>query len=252
MANTPVEQKKAEGTPQDPARRDLFVKAGVGVAGAVVGGAVIGVIPRRAPASPPVPDTWIGRNISSCTGCRLCEVACSLIKEQKIQPGIARISVRQYYPGVEFPVACYQCGAEAKCAEACPVSALTVDTSKKLNTISVDTSRCLRTNGSNGDCMLCNDKCPGTVVNFHPTTRAPLFCDLCGGDPACVKVCPSSTIMVKGVKMAAIQPTQIAAGLAAAFKVPEGASTVPSLTAPAPRVPRTHRRASGSVDNASI
>ena len=195
----------------------------------LVGGAVVRVMPRRKAPSPPVPVTWIGRNIASCTGCRLCEVACSLTKEQKIQPGISRISVRQYYPGVEFPVACYQCGDEAKCVEACPVSALAVDTSKKLNTISIDTTRCTRT-AQNSVCTLCLDQCPGLVVNFHPTTKAPLICDLCGGDPECVKVCPSTTIMNKGVKMAAIQPMQIAAGLAEMYKVPE------ANKAPAPQM----------------
>jgi Fe-S-cluster-containing hydrogenase component 2 len=199
----------------------------------VVGGAVVGVLPRRAPISPPVPDSWIGRNIASCTGCRLCEIACSLIKEQKIQPGISRILVRQYYPGVEFPVACYQCGAEAKCVEACPVSALAVDTSKKLNTISIDTTRCTRT-AQNSVCTLCLDQCPGLAVSFHPTTKAPLICDICGGDPECVKVCPSATIMIKGVKMAAIQPVQIAAGLAEAYKVPEANKVLPQPPGPPP------------------
>ncbi len=243
MANKPVDERKVEGKPQDPARRDLFVKAGVGVAGAVVGGAVIGVMPRRAPLSPPVPDTWLGRNIASCTGCRLCEVACSLIKEQKIQPGISRISVRQYYPGVEFPVACYQCGAEAKCVEACPTQALAVDTSKKLNTISVDLSRCTRT-AQNSVCTLCLDQCPGLVVNFHPTTKAPLICDMCGGDPECVKVCPSQTITLKGVRMAAIQPVQIAAGLQAAYIVPEANKNLPqppAPPAPPPQAPPARR-----------
>jgi len=233
MANKPVEEKKAVENPQGVSRRELFVKAGIGVAGAVVGGAVIGVVPRRKRPSPPVPTTWIGRNIASCTGCRLCEVACSLTKEQKIQPGISRISVRQYYPGVEFPVACYQCGDEAKCVEACPVSALAVDTSKKLNTISIDTTRCTRT-AQNSVCTLCLDQCPGLVVNFHPTTKAPLICDLCGGDPECVKVCPSTTIMNKGVRMAAIQPAQIAAGLAEMYKVPEANKVLPPPPGPPP------------------
>ena len=232
MASRP-DERKPEEKPQDASRRELFVKAGVGVAGAVVGGAVIGVMPRRAPASPPVPDTWIGRRIEACTGCRLCEVACSLIKEQKIQPGIARISVRQYYPGVEFPVACYQCGAEAKCVEACPVQALAVDTSKNLQTISIDVTKCTRT-AQNSECTLCLDKCPGLVVNFHPTTRAPLICDLCGGDPECIKVCPSQTLTLKGIKMAAIQPAQIAEGLYAAYKVPEANKVLPAPPGPPP------------------
>ena len=193
MADKPVAEKKPEGKPQGVSRRELFVKGGIGVAGVVVGGAVAAVIPRRAAPSPPVPETGIGRNISACTGCRLCEIACSLIKEQKIQPGISRINVHQYYPGVEFPVTCYQCGAEAKCVEACPVAALAVDTSKKLNTISIDTTRCTRT-AQNSVCTLCLDQCPGLVVNFHPTTSAPLICDMCGGDPECVKACPKGAI----------------------------------------------------------
>ena len=232
MANKP-DEKKAGATPEGVSRRELFVKAGVGVAGAVVGGAVVGVLPRRAPASPPVPENWIGRNIADCTGCRLCEIACSLVKEQTIQPGISRISVRQYYPGVEFPVVCYQCGAEAKCVEACPVDALAVDTSKNLQTISIDTTKCTRT-AQNSECTLCLDECPGLVVNFHPKTKAPLICDMCGGDPECVKVCPSTTLLNKGVKMAAIQPVQIAAGLAAMYKVPERNKVLPAPPGPPP------------------
>ena len=68
MANKPLDEKKTDEKPQGVSRRELFVKAGVGVAGAVVGGAVVGVMPRRAPPSPPVPETWIGRNIAALHG----------------------------------------------------------------------------------------------------------------------------------------------------------------------------------------
>ncbi len=227
MAKKPQEQQNTDEKPRI-SRREILTM-GVGAAGVMAGG-VVGLASRETPPLP-VSESWLGRNITSCTGCRLCQVACSLIKEQKIQPGIARITVHQYYPGVEFPVACYQCGEGSPCVEACPVAALAVDTSKKLNTISIDTSLCTRT-AQNSVCTLCLDECPGLVVNFHPTTSAPLICDMCGGDPECVKVCPSATIMLKGVKMAAIQPVQMAAGLAAAYKVPAGAEKVPSLSAP--------------------
>jgi Fe-S-cluster-containing hydrogenase component 2 len=152
-------------------------------------------------------------------GCRLCQVACSQIKEQKIQPAIARVQVPQYYPGIEFPVLCYQCGDEAMCIQACPVQALSLDTSKKLNTIKVDTTKCLRTT-KNGDCTLCADKCPGSAVTFHPTSKAPLICDLCDGDPACVKACYNNTLTVKGVKMAAVSPNEIAQSIADQYKLP--------------------------------
>jgi Fe-S-cluster-containing hydrogenase component 2 len=222
MADKPKVEKKEEEKPQGVSRRELLVAAGTGVAGLVVGGAVgYKVIPQPAVPSTALPELWIGRNIAdqACMGCRLCQTACSQIKEQVIRPAIARVQVPQYYPGVEFPVLCYQCGDEAKCIEACPVQALTVDTSKKLNTIKVDKTKCLRTT-KNGDCTLCQDKCPGIAVTFHPTTREPLICDLCGGDPACVKACYSGTLTLKGVKMAAVLPADIAKALADQYKVP--------------------------------
>lgn len=225
MADKPKQEKKvdakAEETPQTGvSRRSFLVGAGSGVAGLVVGGLVgYKVIPQPVEPSTALPETWVGRNLESCTGCRLCQVACSQAKEQKIQPGIARVTVSQYYPGVEFPVLCYQCGDEAKCIDACPTQALSLDISKKTNVIKIDTTKCLRT-AKNGDCTLCADKCPGSAVTYHPTSKAPLICDVCDGDPACVKVCPKGTITLKGIKMAAVKPEQIALGMQELYKVP--------------------------------
>ena len=100
MATKPVEENKTAEKPQGVSRRELIAKAGIGVAGVAVGGVVVSAIPRAAAPSPPVPKTWIGRNLASCTGCRLCQIACSLTKENRIWPGAARISVRQWWPGV--------------------------------------------------------------------------------------------------------------------------------------------------------
>lgn len=222
MADKVKEEKKVEEKAGSTSRRDFLIGAGAGVAGLVVGGAVgYQVIPQPEKPATALPELWIGRNIASqsCMGCRLCQTACSQVKEQKIQPAIARVQVPQYFPGVEFPVLCYQCGDEAMCIEACPVQALSLDTSKKLNTIKVDTTKCLRT-AKGGDCTLCQDKCPGIAVTFHPTTKAPLICDLCDGDPACVKACYQQTLTLKGVKMAAVKPDDIAAALAEQYKIP--------------------------------
>ncbi len=219
MANTSKEEKKTEATPPRINRRTFLVGAGTGVAGLVVGGVGGYQIPKPKEPSLPVPTTWIGRNIANCTGCRECQIACSQIKEDKIQPGIARVQIHQYAPGIEFPVICYQCGSEAKCVENCPTQALSVDSSKGLNNIVVDTTKCLRT-AKGGDCTSCQAKCPGSVVVFHPTSKAPLFCDLCNGDPACVKNCPKATIDKNGPRMAAASPDTIALGLQELYKVP--------------------------------
>jgi Fe-S-cluster-containing hydrogenase component 2 len=239
-----ADKSKEEGTmneekPKSVSRRKLLLGGGAGL---VVGSAVgYGVLPRPKKALLTEPTTWIGRNLENCTGCRLCQIACSEIKEQKIQPAIARISVHQFYPGIEFPVACYQCGDGAKCAEACPVDALSVDSSKGLHTIKIDTSRCTRTT-RNSSCTACQDKCPGKAVTFHPKTKEPLICDLCGGDPACLKVCPSKTITLKGLKMATVSPLDIAAGLALRYDVPAAykeitPTNVPLAPPPAAKVP---------------
>ncbi len=215
-------EKKEEEKPADSSRRNFLIGAGAGVAGLVVGGAVgYKVIPQPAEVPTALPELWIGRNIASqsCMGCRLCQTACSQVKEQVLRPAVSRVQVPQYFPGVEFPVLCYQCGDEAMCIANCPVQALSLDTSKKLNTIKVDTTKCLRT-AKGGDCTICQDKCPGTAVTFHPTSKAPLICDLCGGDPACVKACYSQTLTLKGVKMAAVKPADIAQSLADQYKVP--------------------------------
>lgn len=221
MANKPTEQKKTEEKSQGLSRRQLLFGGGGTVAGLAVGGAIgYGVIPPRKLPLLAEPDTWIGRNVESCTGCRLCQIACSQVKEQKIQPGISRMTIHQYYPGIEFPVACYQCGDFAKCIEACPTAALTVDNSKNLNTIKIDLALCTRT-ARDSDCTLCLDECPGQAVTFHPTTKEPLICDMCDGDPECVKVCPAKTLTLKGLKIATVSPAEIAAGMAVAYEVPE-------------------------------
>ncbi len=119
MTDKPRVVKKTESKPEETpqkssagvSRRDFLVGTGTGVAGLVVGGLVgYQVIPQPEKPAPPLPELWIGRNVASqsCMGCRLCEVACSQAKEQKIQPSIARVYVPQYVPGIEFPVLCYQ------------------------------------------------------------------------------------------------------------------------------------------------
>ena len=38
-------------------------------------------------------------------------------------------------------------------------------------------------------CGNCIEACPGRVPTIHPTENYALICDLCDGDPQCVKVC---------------------------------------------------------------
>jgi Fe-S-cluster-containing hydrogenase component 2 len=122
---------------------------------------------------------WIYRNYQNCSGCRRCEIACSLSHEGKIWPEASRVRVFMLVPGIEVPHLCVQCH-DYPCVGACPVGALS--TSKETGAIIVDREKCVA-------CGRCIDACPGKVPYIHPTDNYAVICDLCGGDPKCVKVC---------------------------------------------------------------
>jgi Fe-S-cluster-containing hydrogenase component 2 len=121
---------------------------------------------------------WIARDYVNCSGCRRCEVACSLWHEGKIWPETSRVRVFMLVPGAEVPHLCAQCD-DAPCIPSCPVNALSVN--EKTGAIIVDET-CTA-------CGECAEACPGRVPTIHPTKKIALICDLCNGDPQCAKVC---------------------------------------------------------------
>jgi len=122
---------------------------------------------------------WIARNYTRCSGCRKCEIACSLFHEKRIWPEASRIRVFMLVPGAEVPHFCAQCH-DYPCIESCPFEAISV--SKETEAVLVDKEKCT-------GCGLCIDACPGRIPHLHPTENYALICDLCGGDPRCAKVC---------------------------------------------------------------
>jgi Fe-S-cluster-containing dehydrogenase component len=122
---------------------------------------------------------WIVRDYLRCSGCRKCEIACSLFHENRIWPEASRIRVFMLVPGAEVPHLCVQC-EDYPCVESCPVDALSV--SKDTGAVLVDKEKCT-------GCGLCIDACPGRIPHIHPTDKYAVICDLCGGKPQCVEVC---------------------------------------------------------------
>lgn len=122
---------------------------------------------------------WIARDFSNCSGCRRCEIVCSLFHENHIWPEASRIRVFMLVPGLEFPHFCAQC-QQYPCVESCPTKALSID--RKTAAVSVDKEKCT-------GCGQCITACPGKIPHMHPTENYILICDLCNGDPQCVKVC---------------------------------------------------------------
>jgi carbon-monoxide dehydrogenase iron sulfur subunit len=122
---------------------------------------------------------WIVRDYIRCSGCRRCEIACSLHHEGWMWPEASRIRVFMPFPGVEVPHFCAQCD-DYPCVASCPMDALSVD--KLTGAVIVNQEKCT----SCGDCI---EACPGEVPYLHPESNKAIICDLCGGDPECVKVC---------------------------------------------------------------
>jgi len=128
-----------------------------------------------------------------CTGCGSCEVVCSLSHDGVIDPKRSRIRAIKDWrkPGTGiaaefFPAACQQC-AVPKCAMACPPGAITAD--PKTNARIINEELCT-------GCRKCIEACPYTPprIYFDELTMKAFKCDLCGGDPMCVKVCNSGAL----------------------------------------------------------
>lgn len=120
-----------------------------------------------------------------CTGCRTCEMACSLVHEGACSPQFSRVRVVKWEAhGISVPVTCADC-TKPYCMEVCPVGAVTFK--PDLGSIIVDENRCI-------GCRACSMACPLGHAGFHPVKRKALKCDLCDGDPACAKYCPSGAI----------------------------------------------------------
>lgn len=118
---------------------------------------------------------------SVCTGCRYCEVICSSYHSKgEVNPKKSRIRVfSNTLDGIDNPIICKQCG-KAPCQEACPTQAIVVNTKMRIPQIIY--SKCIK-------CHACVEACPFKAMFIDPDTEFPLKCDLCGGDPQCVKFC---------------------------------------------------------------
>lgn len=124
---------------------------------------------------------FIDRSI--CIGCRYCEAACSLVHshEHEVNPRQARITVHlNIIAGIFAPVVCKHC-TKPPCVEVCRFDAMPIDPLLGIPTINPE--KCT-------GCMACLEVCPFGAILFDSKQGVAIMCDLCGGDPKCVKFCP--------------------------------------------------------------
>ncbi len=120
-----------------------------------------------------------------CTGCRTCEMVCSVKKVGMVNPARARIQVVRFEEYVlEMPMVCQQCET-APCMNACPVKAIERDHESGILKTNYD--RCI-------GCRICMSACPFGATGYDPVARKVVKCDQCDGDPTCVKFCETKAL----------------------------------------------------------
>lgn len=118
---------------------------------------------------------------SKCSGCSRCEVSCSFFHTGMIGRSSARIKVVKIEGiGIDFPVVCQHC-REQYCTK-CPQNAIEIG---QLGQVIISPTLCTA-------CHLCEELCPIGAIELYEDI--PFVCDLCGGDPRCVKACTLGAI----------------------------------------------------------
>ncbi len=117
-----------------------------------------------------------------CSGCRACQVACSLHLFRENNPKKAALAIIPHFPvpGTFEVQVCTQCG---QCAEVCPTGAIQQN---DRGAYVVDPDTCIK-------CMACADVCPEDMIFTRPDVPYVWQCDLCG---ECVEVCGTNALWI--------------------------------------------------------
>jgi anaerobic carbon-monoxide dehydrogenase iron sulfur subunit len=129
---------------------------------------------------------FVAVNPEVCTGCRECEMVCSLVHFGECNPERSAIRVARneaYGLAAPVPLVCQQCERPA-CVRACPAEALT---RTEGGLVAVDRDACT-------GCGECAPACPAGCISLDVKGGAALICDLCGGEPQCIPMCHSQCL----------------------------------------------------------
>jgi len=115
-----------------------------------------------------------------CTGCLECELVCSISKTGRANPADSRIKITKIIEGdVCLPIMCRQCDP-APCGQICPTGAIIRDA--RTGAVLIVHERCI-------GCKMCMIACPFGAISLDSSSNNVAKCDLCDGDPQCVKFC---------------------------------------------------------------
>jgi anaerobic carbon-monoxide dehydrogenase iron sulfur subunit len=156
-----------------------------------------------------MPHVMISRK--KCTGCHMCELACSAYHEGAYRPSVARLYSECNPTTTEIKGhTCLQTGC-AKCQQACPNDAIVTkqitvtpkgffESKEKVGdsvegfVLVVDEEKCT-------NCGECYEVCPTGVIHEHPDREVAFKCDLCDGEPQCIAFCQNKYVYAVDLKV---------------------------------------------------
>ena len=117
---------------------------------------------------------------SLCTGCQHCQIACSYKHFNVYSIALSNIRVLFNEETGSFEaVTCFHC-EKPVCMEVCPVEAIYKE--EETGIVRIREARCI-------GCRSCIIACPISAPWFNEEKRKTYKCDLCDGEPECVKFC---------------------------------------------------------------
>jgi Fe-S-cluster-containing dehydrogenase component len=115
-----------------------------------------------------------------CTGCRECEVACSVYNTGASDPSLSRIKVINWeWEATSLPMTCQNC-EDPFCVEVCPARACHYDAENCR--VVIDPKKCI-------GCKTCIIACPFNAPFLDHARGVSVKCEYCDGDPQCVRAC---------------------------------------------------------------
>jgi len=123
-----------------------------------------------------------------CTGCRYCELACSVWHTGRIEIGKARLRIlfSESDPERFAAVNCQHCD-DPICAAVCPSETIRKDPAT--GWVVLHSATCIV-------CEMCVLTCLLAVPYFDDALKVAAKCDFCYGDPECVKHCSSGALRI--------------------------------------------------------